>query len=309
MTGGEDVVWEQLLGCVEQIVDGEVFRCIELLSLKEQAQVAQLVRSLLRGQLERARGARINAVAVLETMNRVVGPVNSDLMAMARGAAASQGAASSQEPAVGSMPAAAGKKRRRVEFSSTEDEDEFLRLAELGEVEPMMALLESSSQPRRLLSCTSEGGLTALHHAAFNGYEVLARRLLEAQADPNRKSDYGFSVVMAATQSRNVALLTTVLEARGLVNVRADFDGRTALHLCCSSGDVDVAQVLLRASADPQLKDNKGKTPVDKAREQNHDELVRVLELTRDSEPQTDPRQSMRCEDIPVSDGFEVDDL
>ncbi|CAE8609269.1 unnamed protein product, partial [Polarella glacialis] len=150
-------VWSELFKRVDQVIDGEVFRCIELLSLKEQSKVAQLVRSLLVGQLERARAAAICASSVVENWHRVVGNLDSELLAMARSSAVAPAlvTATLATPSA-SSGGAPGKKRRRTEFAAQEDEDEFLRLAEAGDATRVMALLQASANPRRLLSCRSE---------------------------------------------------------------------------------------------------------------------------------------------------------
>mmetsp|Transcript_175243 Transcript_175243/g.562051 ORF Transcript_175243/g.562051 Transcript_175243/m.562051 type:complete len:304 (-) Transcript_175243:7-918(-) len=285
----EDAIWTELRRRVDQIVDGEVFRCIELLSFKEQSRVAELVRSLLAAQLDRARAASVHASTVMESWQRVAGPLDSDLLEMARQISPPTGgsAASSSSMSVGS--GATGKKRRRVEHSAVEDEDEFLKLAELGECEAALSMLGRAAQPRRLLTCRDDGGMTALHHAAFSGNEVLARRLVEAGAEPDRKTDYGFTAVMAAVQSNNVDLLMMLLQHRAGVNAKADLDGRTALHLAAAAGDLEICQALLAASADPRLKDRKGQTPTDKARDGRHEHVIHFLELS-DSSASEDPR-------------------
>lgn len=282
MEGKDDVVWGELFQRVEQIIDGEAFRCIELLSMKEQSQVARLVRSLLKSQLERARAASINAAAVVENWHRVVGPLDSEFLALARQTSPMQLGAStvpSTTPASSSASTASTKKRRRVELSCVEDEEEFLQLAEAGDCEAAIALLEASKQPTRLLNCSSEGGLTALHRAAFAGDQTFTRRLLELRANHDRKTEYGFTALMAAVQSKHVALLTVILEHGATVNIRADLDGRTALHLGAAAGDFEICQALLARTADPSIKDRKGKSPVDKARDNDHEELVHLLQL------------------------------
>ena len=39
-------------------------------------------------------------------------------------------------------------------------------------------------------------------------------------------------------------------------------DGRTALHIACAAGQVDAAQALLDAGADPSAADDSGVTPL-----------------------------------------------
>merc|ERR1712139_691364 len=106
------------------------------------------------------------------------------------------------------------------------------------------------------------------------GYDAMARRLLGLKADVNRRTDYGFTPLMAAVQSRNEVLTATLLEHRAEVNARTEFDGRSALHLSVAGGNVDLCRALVDSRADPHLKDRKGKTPLEKAQENDHTELV-----------------------------------
>lgn len=283
VTEKDDIVWEELLARVGRIIDGEVFRCIELLSLKEQAQVAELVRNLLREQIKRARSARICATAVVENWHRAVGPLDPALLDLARSSSGAQtsrfSASSASIPT--SMSGSGGniKKRRRAEVPIHDKDDEFLRLCEHCDVDGAISMLEQSCEPERLLSCSSEGGIAALHHAAFAGCEPLAKRLLHARAEVNRKTDYGFTPLIAAAQSQNEMLVTTLLERRAEVNARTDFDGRSALHLAAAKGDMELCRILVDAGADPRLKDRKGSTPIDNTKESCHHELIQLLQM------------------------------
>lgn len=296
-----DAWWKALQQRVDETADGEVFRCIELLSLKEQAQVAQLVRQLLKGQLERARAGGSHGAAVLEKWQRVVGPFDASLMAAtiecgvvvldaschgasttvtALGAGGALGSTASASAGADGDAHSVNRKRRRVQLASNEDEDEMLRCAELGDEDTVGALLASAGpDARRLLNATSEGGVTALHHAAFNGYDSLARLLLERAADVDRKTDYGFTPVMAAVQSQSSGMVEMLLARRANVNVATDFDGRTALHLAAGQGAVDLVQALLDKGAIPWERDRGGRTPVDKAQQMGHFDVVRIFEL------------------------------
>jgi len=276
----DDSIWAELLRRVEHIIDGEILRCIELLSLREQSQVARLVRSLLKAQLERAKAASTNAMSVMESWQRVVGPLDSDILDRAKqtGAATTYAATVASSASTSSKPSR--NKRRLVEQAPVEDHEEFLQFCEAGDQEAALAKLAACRYPQRFLECSSEGGVTALHHAAFSGDQALSKRLLELRANPDRKTDYGFTALMAAVQSKHILLLSTLLEHRANVNACADYDGRSALHLAAGVGDFEISQALLNARADPKSRDRKGKQPADKARDNNHTELVHLLGLS-----------------------------
>eukprot|EP00929_Paragymnodinium_shiwhaense_P047877 TRINITY_DN24287_c0_g1_i1.p1 TRINITY_DN24287_c0_g1~~TRINITY_DN24287_c0_g1_i1.p1 ORF type:complete len:375 (-),score=90.75 TRINITY_DN24287_c0_g1_i1:138-1262(-) len=184
----------------------------------------------------------------------------------------------------GTVSKLGGSKKRGLETAASKEEspeeaeENFLRLIQLGD-DAALVLLQESSEPRRLLTCSGEGGVTALHHAVFGGFELITRRLLHLRADLDRKTDYGFTAVIAAAQSQNLAILQLLLENSAVVNTQTNFDGRAALHFAAASGDLSICQALLDASADVELKDRKGKTAVDKARENSHEEVVHLLDV------------------------------
>ncbi len=57
----------------------------------------------------------------------------------------------------------------------------------------------------------------------------------------------------------------------------ADYDQRTALHLACTEGHAEVAELLLVNNADPAALDSFGRTPVDDAIINGHRNILRVL--------------------------------
>jgi len=280
----EDRVWIELNRRIEQILDGEAFRCIELLSMKEQSRVAQLVRLLLKEQLERARAAKVQAASVVLSWDRVIGPLDAGLVNLAQNAQASAGGSACSCHAATSVklqdaPKDTRSKKRRLEGVVSNDDEDFLRYAEIGDDARALALLDRKPE---LLKCANDSGLTALHLAAVNGYHLLACRLLERRADVNGTTSYGFGPLMLAVQSENNAVVATLLERQASVNCKASFDGRTCLHLCAAAGHVDLCRRLLDAVADPMLKDRKGKTALEKARECGQQEVLEMLEITSD---------------------------
>ena len=74
---------------------------------------------------------------------------------------------------------------------------------------------------------------------------------------------------------------------RGLLNAgvpasSCDYDRRTALHLACSEGHMEAAQMLVEEGADPNAKDRFGCTPLDDAtRDGANHELVAYLRAKR----------------------------
>jgi len=71
----------------------------------------------------------------------------------------------------------------------------------------------------------------------------------------------------------------------GVVGIDSqDFRGRTALHIACAHGQVQVARFLLEKGAKPDLRDQNGRTPIDSALRRG--ELELVVELCRKAPPE-----------------------
>jgi ankyrin repeat protein len=129
-------------------------------------------------------------------------------------------------------------------------------------------------------------GVTPLMLACSMGRAEVVRLLLARGADPTLRDFYSWTTLMrpsCASESPGsdyVAVIRLLLED-GRVEVDARHaDGMTALWLACSYGYTERARVLLlEGDADPSIADDEGVTPMAKARQSNHHETVRLLEV------------------------------
>ena len=111
------------------------------------------------------------------------------------------------------------------------------------------------------------GGLTALVFAAREGDEESARHLLDAGADVNQTTEYGWTPLLVATNNRNYRLATLLIDRGADVN-QANKGGWTPLYLATDNrniegGDYPVPQpdmdhlryirLLLDHGADPNM--------------------------------------------------------
>ncbi len=112
------------------------------------------------------------------------------------------------------------------------------------------------------------GELTALVYAARAGHIEAARVLLEAGADVNQVSRYGWSPLLAATQNRNYQLAKFLIENGADVNI-ANKGGWTPLYLATDNrnleggdyptrrpdmDDIEFITLLLDEGADPNAR-------------------------------------------------------
>ena len=105
-------------------------------------------------------------------------------------------------------------------------------------------------------------GNNALHYAVINNHSLIADLLSRNGAELNYKKPAD-SLCEAAGHGHMDRI--RVLVKYGVDVNSADFDGRTALHLSSSQGNLRVVELLLSMEADVNKKDRWGHTPLDEA--------------------------------------------
>jgi ankyrin repeat protein len=192
-------------------------------------------------------------------------------------------------------------------------------LAEAGEVPSVrngnpcniqrdgLGFVFTSGRPNRQAREADGGELTALIYAARAGSIDAARVLLDAGADVNQVSKYGWSPLLAATQNRNYQLAKFLIERGADVN-RANKGGWTPLYLATDNrnleggdyptrtpdmNDLEFIKLLLDSGAEPnaqliestetrtvftnQWLDEEGATAFLRASQSGDVELMRLL--------------------------------
>lgn len=183
---------------------------------------------------------------------------------------------------------------------------QFVMAARAGQVGRVAALLDSGAQ----VNSRDRNGDTPLNMAAAKGNEALADVLLKAGADVNLANIAGVTPLMGACFSGRPTLvqrllaagarvepldrvkksaatyaagsgcsacLEELLQAGVQVNARLDND-LTLLMWAAAYGHETTVRLLLAHGADRTLKDNRGKTAADMAREGQHLALAQLLE-------------------------------
>jgi ankyrin repeat protein len=112
------------------------------------------------------------------------------------------------------------------------------------------------------LNTTDNEGRTALHQAAFWGYDEVVSLLLAKGADPNITAlDGRTALAFACATSRwRVVLLLAKHMGQHALETR-DSEGRTPLYLACEQGNQKWARLLLLAGADHTTTDHQGDRP------------------------------------------------
>jgi len=99
--------------------------------------------------------------------------------------------------------------------------------------------------------------------------------LLTHKANPNAADDGKYSALQLAVLNGNRRVAALLIEAGANVN-HQNLDRFTALHAAATEGDAVLVQLLLSKGANKTLKDGRGMTAVDHAKEAGHnfDELA-----------------------------------
>jgi len=157
----------------------------------------------------------------------------------------------------------------------------------LGPFEMMTALLAHGANPNARLKeatpgrslsddpdGTLRGGTTPFLRAAKTGDVAAMRLLLKAGADPKLGTQFGTTPLMAAAgvgsdyggifppEARSLEAVKLCLELGADVNA-VNMNGLTALHGAAARGADQIAQILVEKGARLDVKDKKGRTPLD----------------------------------------------
>ena len=113
--------------------------------------------------------------------------------------------------------------------------------------------------------------------AAYECQTEMVRQLLAKGADPAALDRLKKNAMIYAAGEGRTAVVGLLLANGVAVNTLYDNE-LTALMWAAGFGKTDTVRALLAAGADPKLRDNRGKTAADMAREQKFIETAQVLE-------------------------------
>ena len=147
-----------------------------------------------------------------------------------------------------------------------------------GEAEAQKLLSQFSSHST-LSDCLGIDKVTLLHHACYNGWYNVAKRLIEDyNCDPSIKNTDGSLPIHLACLGGNRGLINYIASLPQAKPNDKNNSGETPLHYAALKGDTQVVEDLIdKHNADPIIKDNDGQTPLHVACKCGHLDTVDYL--------------------------------
>lgn len=150
-----------------------------------------------------------------------------------------------------------------------------IEAAKAGDVARLKRIIKS--QPWSL-SVTDESLVaTPLHWAVINGHQEAALWLLSVGAPVKARDKTGFTALHYAAYVGLPAVAVALIDKGADVNAVSDWIGVTPLHVAALKNRLLVATVLLSRGAKVAVRDRRGRTPRQYARQRGHWMFVALL--------------------------------
>jgi len=152
---------------------------------------------------------------------------------------------------------------------------DIFEAAATGNAARVTALLRDDPD---MIRAWSPDGANALHFACFFRQPSTVEVLVHAGADVNlpAKGFGGVAPLHAAAAGRNPEAIEMLLRADAKPNVRQE-GGYTPLHSAANNGDARSVRLLIDHGADPTLRSDDGQLPADLAAKQGHTGILPML--------------------------------
>ena len=136
-----------------------------------------------------------------------------------------------------------------------------------------ISLLKSGAEPDPV----DGGGRTPLMLATHNGDIPRIRALLAAKADVHKKDKLGWGVIFEAAGSPNPEVPKILKDAGANINELGPM-GSTPLMQAAGLGNLPLLKAFLQLGANPDIKDQKGRTALDHAKMHHAPQTQKHLE-------------------------------
>ena len=131
----------------------------------------------------------------------------------------------------------------------------------------------NSSKGKKMLSAVDKEAMAA----AKSGLENTYREKLEEGANPMARDESGSTALHLASYKGHTGLVQLLAQTKGVLIDARDDAGNTPLQLAAAAGKDEVVPVLLKAGADPNLKNSDGTPPLHRAAQRGFYSVVNAL--------------------------------
>jgi ankyrin repeat protein len=146
-----------------------------------------------------------------------------------------------------------------------------------GELAIVKALLESGADT----ATQDADGFTALMWACLWGHSSVVTELLSRGANVGTQNKEGLTALMIAARRGDLAIVTDLLEngkeMDRHINLQEKISGWSALFFAAKGGHLEITKALLKAGADPTLKDTTGVTALQVAAANDRENSLGLL--------------------------------
>ncbi len=121
-------------------------------------------------------------------------------------------------------------------------------------------------------------GNPALYEALVKRHLGIAKRLINAGADPNGTNKFGAPVLLTAAGSGDIEIVKLLIKKGAKVNAKFErYDDVTALMLAAESGHLEVVKALIKGGADVDVRTANGDTALIAAVAKGHVDIIKLL--------------------------------
>jgi uncharacterized protein len=166
------------------------------------------------------------------------------------------------------------------EVMTTDDNQPFIsqltihEAAFSGDIETVRSLVMTGAPVNEI----NADGYTPLMLAAFNGHADVVLHLLKTGADVNVADRQLLTPLHFAASGPNPDAVEVLLEYGSTINAADGIEHFTPLMYAAAEGNIDVVKILLKYGADTSLTDDDGDTAEAFAKQNNHDEIAKLIQ-------------------------------
>ncbi|XP_063987871.1 L-asparaginase 1 isoform X2 [Diachasmimorpha longicaudata] len=131
---------------------------------------------------------------------------------------------------------------------------------------------------RKMMETNLRGELTTCERVTFQDRQLFLDCLrLSTETELNRLGPIIFPAMLIEAVIAKDAEKLELLRRNSADISQPSPDGRTALHIACNVGDIDIVRKLLEMGANVHMKDLMNRTPLTEAIENHYDEIIKLL--------------------------------